>query len=479
MTDRERLHTTWVTSDRAVPARFVRPFLRFTKIEAAGGAVLLVAALVAIAWANAPFGETYRQFWETHLDLVVGPLHFSETLKDIVNDALMAVFFFVVGMEIKRELVVGELNDVRRAALPAVAALGGMVAPALIYLAFASGAGGEAAQGWGIPMATDIAFSVGVISLLGTRVSVSAKLFLLALAIADDIGAIAVIAVFYTSDLAFGWLVAAVVGLGLVYVAQRVNIRSIPFYVVLGALIWLFVFESGVHATLAGVALGLMTPVHAYYSDEEFKRRGTWILSRFEMDSASPRARERIDADALELSTIAKESVAPLDRLERSLHPWSSFLIVPVFALANAGVRFVEIDVAGAVTSPVALGVAFGLVIGKVLGITGATVLAVRLGIGALPRRTSWRQVVGLGALAGIGFTVSLFITELAFTGEEFTDAAKLGIFIGSTVAGVAGYLLLRSSPTPEEELAAARRTMHLDEYAYEDDAPVDASPAE
>ena len=480
MIDEQRpLHTTWVSSDRIVPARFVRPFLRFTHVEAAGGVVLLVAALVAIAWANAPFGETYRQFWETHLDLTIGPIHFAESLKDLVNDALMAIFFFVVGLEIKRELVVGELNDIRRAALPAVAALGGMVAPALIYLAFASGAGGEAAQGWGIPMATDIAFSVGVISLLGTRVSVGAKLFLLALAIADDIGAIVVIAVFYTSDLAIGWLVAGVAGLGLVYLAQRVNIRSIPFYVVLGSTIWLFVFESGVHATLAGVALGLMTPVRSYYSDPEFRRRGTWILSRFDMDAASPRARERIDDDALELSTIAKESVSPLDRLERTLHPWSSFLIVPLFALANAGVRFADIDVAAAVTSAVSLGVAFGLVVGKVAGITGATIIAVRLGIGTLPRRTSWRQVFGLAALAGIGFTVSLFITELAFTGEEFTDAAKIGIFIGSTVAGVAGYLLLRSSPTPEEELAEARRSMHLDEYAYEDDAVTDAGPGD
>jgi Na+:H+ antiporter, NhaA family len=248
--EHQRLRATRLTSERAVPARFVGPLLRFTEIEAAGGAVLLVAALVAMACANAPLGETYTQFWETHLDLTLGPLHSSETLNDLVNDALMAVFFFVVGLEIKRELVVGELDDARRAALPAVAALSGMIAPALTYLAFASG--GEAARGWGIPMATDIALSVGVISLLGTRVSVGAKLFLLALAIADDIGAIAVIAVFCTTNLAMGWLVAAIVGLGLVFVARRVNVRSIPFSVVLGSLVWLFVFESGVHATLAG-----------------------------------------------------------------------------------------------------------------------------------------------------------------------------------------------------------------------------------
>lgn len=475
----ERVHRTWLTSEAALPAKFVRPLLRFTEVEAAGGFVILAAAIVALAWANAPFGETYATFWETPLDAMIGGFHIEESLKEIVNDGLMAIFFFVVGLEIKRELVVGELNDVRRAALPAVAALGGMIAPALIYLAFASGAGGEATQGWGIPMATDIAFSIGVVALLGSRVSIGAKLFLLALAIADDIGAIAVIAIFYTDDLNLLWLAGALVLLAVVWRARQRQIRAIPFYVLLGFAIWFCLLESGVHATVAGVTLGLMTPVHAYYTDEQFRQRSRWILARYDMDAASPRARERIDADALELAAIARESVSPLDRLERALHPWSSFLIVPIFALANAGVRFVDTDLGSLATSPVTLGVAFGLVIGKVFGISAATVLAVRLGIGALPRRTSWRQVVGLGALAGIGFTVSLFITELAFTSEALSDAAKLGIFIGSTVAGVAGYLLLRSSPTPEEELAAARRTMHLDEYAYEDDATSAEAPAD
>ncbi len=470
MADEERLHRTWVYSDGTVPTRFVRPLLRFTHIEAAGGGVLLVAAILAVVWANAPFGESYTTFWETHLLIELGPFHLEESLKHFVNDGLMAIFFFVVGLEIKRELVVGELNDRRRAALPALAALGGMVVPALIYVAFNVGTGGEATRGWGIPMATDIAFSIGVISLLGSRVSVNAKLFLLALAIADDIGAIAVIAIFYTSDLNLGWLVAGLVGLGAVYVAQRVNIRSIGFYVVLGAATWFFVLESGVHATLAGVALGLMTPVHAYYSDEQFRQRVQWILNRYDMDAASPRARERLDADALEASAISRESVSPLDRLERTLHPWSSFVIVPVFALANAGVRFVDVNVVDAATSSVALGIAFGLVIGKIVGITGATVLAVRLGIGVLPRRTTWRQVVGLAALAGIGFTVSLFITELAFTSAELTDSAKIGVFVGSAVAGAIGTLLLRSSPTPQQEIERARAEMGLDDMEYETD---------
>lgn len=463
--DNERLHRTWVDSDRAVPARFVRPLLRFTHVEAAGGGVLLVAAIVAIAWANAPFGESYATFWDTHLTVDLGPLHFDESLKHVVNDALMVIFFFVVGLEIKRELVVGELNELRRAALPAIAALGGMAVPALIYVAFNIGTGGEASQGWGIPMATDIAFSIGVVSLLGSRVSVNAKLFLLALAIADDIGAIAVIAIFYTSDLAFGWLLAAVLGLLVVYGAQRAQVRSISFYVVVGAFVWLFTLESGVHATLAGVALGLMTPADAYYSDGQFRQRVQWILNRFEMDAASPRARERLDEDALEASAIARESVSPLDRLERSLHPWSSFVIVPIFALANAGVRFVDINVVNAATSSVALGVSLGLVAGKIIGITGATVIAVRLGIGVLPRRTTWRQVVGLSALAGIGFTVSLFIAELAFTDGALIDSAKIGIFVGSAIAGLIGFAVLRGSPTPQEEIDASRKRMQLDSY--------------
>lgn len=446
------LHETWVSSGRAVPSRFVRPLLRFTHIEASGGVVLLVAAVVALAWANAPFGESYQRFWDTHVNLTIGGFHLEESLKGLVNDALMAVFFFVVGLEIKRELAVGELNDPRRAALPAVAALGGVILPALIYLAITSGAGAEATRGWGIPMATDIAFSVGVLALLGSRVSVGAKLFLLALAIADDIIAIAVIAVFYTSDLSIGWLALGVVALVGVGLASRAGVRSIGFYVVAGIAIWFFVFESGVHATLAGVALGFITPARPWYTDETYRRRARSIIDRYDIDNVLPRRRERIDQHALDLSSIARESVAPLDRLKTALHPWSSFVIVPLFALANAGVRFTDIDVGAAVTSFVSVGVAAGLVVGKAVGITLATWVAVRAGLGRLPARTPWIQIVGLAALAGIGFTVSLFITELAFTTPALSDQAKIGIFIGSTAAGVIGWLLLRSGRTPEED---------------------------
>ena len=454
----ERVHETWIHSDRRIPRGFVRPIMRFTQIEASSGSILLIAAVVALIWANAPFGESYKEFWETHLHLEVGPLHFEESLKHIVNDALMVIFFFVVGLEIKRELVVGELRDPKKAALPAIAALGGMLFPAAIYLMFVAGQGGEATNGWAIPMATDIAFSIGVISLLGSRVSTGAKLFLLALAIADDIGAILVIAVFYTSDLALGWLGAGIVGLVVVYIAQRVGIRSMLFYGVAGVVVWFFIFESGVHATLAGVALGLMCPVFPLYSEDDYHRRSSWILGRFDMNRAAPNHRERLDYDAMQMVAVARESIAPLDRLEHALTPWSSFVVVPLFALANAGVRFADFEsgVGEAVTSPIALGVGLGLLVGKLFGISLATWVAVRLGMGKLPSRTGWSQVVGLAGLAGIGFTVSLFVTELAFEDAGLADAAKIGIFIGSTLAGIIGYTMLRRSKTPEEMTAAA-----------------------
>lgn len=448
--DTDRVHETWLTSDRPVPTRFMRPLLRFTRVEAAGGVVLIISAVVALIWANG-FGHSYEDFWDTNVGFEIASFEFAEPLKAIVNDALMAIFFFVVGLEIKRELAVGDLRDPKTAALPAFAALGGMVLPALLYVVLASGAGGEASRGWGIPMATDIAFTVGILSLLGKRVSVQAKLFLLSLAIADDIGAIAVIAIFYTADLSLGWLLGAIAMLAVIYGASRIGIRSLGFYVVAGVATWFLVFESGVHATLAGVALGFLTPVRAWYSDGDYYRRSKWILGRYEMDVAAPRRRERLDQSALDLAHVARESVSPLDRLERRLHPLSSFVIVPIFALANAGVRFVDIDVAAAVTSEVAVGVAVGLVIGKLVGISGATWLAVRFGVGKLPRNTNWPQIVGLAALAGVGFTVSLFITELAFTTAAFVDRAKIGIFLGSTVAGLLGYYLLRNTTCAEE----------------------------
>lgn len=266
-------HPTWANSNRFVPRVFVRPFLRFSQVEAASGFALLSAAAIALVWANSPWSDLYRQlFQELSLEITFGPIHLNESVGQLINDGLMAIFFFVVGLEIKRQLVLGELRHPKAAALPVLAALGGMAVPALVYTLVASGAGGEAARGWGVPMATDIAFAVGLIALLGRRVPASGKLFLLALAIADDIGAIAVIAVFYTSDVEMAWLGGAVVAMLVTAVAQRAGIRSLLFYGPVALVVWYAMLESGVHATLAGVALGLLTPARAMYSAEELIR---------------------------------------------------------------------------------------------------------------------------------------------------------------------------------------------------------------
>jgi len=443
--DTEPLHRTWLHSDRLIPRRFVRPALAFTHTEASGGIVLLAATVLALIWANSAWGASYFTFWDTSFTIEVGAFHFDETLKLIVNDGLMAIFFFVVGLEIKRELTVGELNTARKASLPALAALGGMIVPALIYLAFVvTGGPADAVNGWGIPMATDIAFSVGVIALLGTRVPVGAKMFLLALAIVDDIGAILVIAIFYTDDLSFTWLAIALAVIALMLVARKAGIRSVAFYLPLAIIVWFGFLESGVHATIAGVILGLSAPARSYYSDIDFRRRAGWILDRWDRDAVAPSAHARLDEDAIELAAIARESVSPLERWERVLHPWSSFIIIPLFALANAGVRFVGIDVGAAILNPVSLGVSVGLVIGKPVGVTIATLLGLKLKIGQLPRHVTFKHVIGVGLLAGVGFTVSLFIAELAFRSSAeahlFADEAKIGIFLGSLLAGIIGY---------------------------------------
>ncbi|HET9260805.1 MAG TPA: Na+/H+ antiporter NhaA, partial [Acidimicrobiia bacterium] len=336
----------------------------------------------------------------------------------------------------------GDLRDPKAAALPVLAALGGMVVPALVYLFF--NAGTAAGHGWGIPMATDIAFAVGIVALLGSRVPPGAKLFLLAVAIADDIGAIAVIAIFYTTDLNGFYLAAAVFGLILVWVASKVHVRAMWFYVPTAFLIWYFMLESGVHATLAGVALGFLTPARPYYTPKEFDERARAILDQYDPDDITDlHAQEHADHEALLLSDIASESVSPLNRMEHKLVAWSSFVIVPIFALANAGVDFRDISITEALTSNIALGVAAGLVIGKIVGISLASLGAVRFGLGKLPPGTTWAHVVGLAAVAGIGFTVALFVAGLAFEDPEFADLAKVGIFSGSIVAGIIGSIVL------------------------------------
>jgi Na+:H+ antiporter, NhaA family len=425
------LSHSWLASDRPVPRLIARPMRRFLDTEAAGGVVLLAATLVALITANSPFGDHYERIWSTRIGVEVGGLSLSEDLRHWINDGLMAIFFFVVGLEIKRELIAGELRTARRAALPAIAALGGMVVPALIYVAFNAGG---AVQGWGVPMATDIAFAVGVLALLGRDCPPALKVLLLSVAIVDDIGAIFVIAAFYTDEIQVAWLVGASTLTGLTVAMRRLSVWWTPAYVIVGSAVWLATLQSGIHATIAGVVLGLLAP--ALPADRE---------GAGDALSEAGRLSEDPDPESIKRTTVqAQELVSVAERLEHSLHPWSSFLIVPVFALANAGVRLSIDGVGAAFSSRVFSGIVLGLVVGKLVGITAAAWLAVRLRIGALPEGLGWRHVVGCGAVAGIGFTVALFIAELAFGGGDAADEAKVGILVASVLAASLGTLLLR-----------------------------------
>jgi Na+:H+ antiporter, NhaA family len=409
--------------------RLIRPLVDFLHTEAAGGVALVAAGVVALVWANSPWDASYDDLWTTHLAVALGDWELDLDLRDWINDGLMVLFFFVVGLEIKRELVEGELREPRRAALPVWAALGGMVVPALIYAAF--NAGGEGSEGWGIPMATDIAVAVGVLSLMGSRVSPSLKLFLLALAIVDDIGAIVVIAVFYTDDIGGEALLAAAGLVVIVAAMRRAGVTSIAPYAVVGAGLWLALHESGVHATLAGVVLGLMTPTQPIRHPEFVDAGELADVSSYEA--------------ARQTATAARESVSVVEWLEHQLHPWTGFVIVPLFVLANAGVPLSGAAVSDALRSPVAGGIVVGLVVGKFVGVAGFTWLAARLRMARLPDDATWSGILGVSALAGIGFTVSIFITDLAFGGTALVDQAKIAILAASVLAAASGSALLVS----------------------------------
>ncbi len=389
MTMRGRIHA---------PAEFLRT-------EASAGRLLLAAGTLALVWANLP-GDSYRDLWSRELTLGFGRAAVTESIRDWVNDGLMTLFFFLAGLEIKRELVTGELRDRRAALLPVAGALGGMIVPALLYLAVAPA--GEAGRGWGIPMATDIAFAVGVVTLLGSRVPSGVRLFLLTLAIADDIGAIVVIAFFYAEGLSGWWILGAIAGLAVVAALRASGVSHPAAVVIPGVAVWFATLQSGIHPAIAGVTLGLLT-------------RATPAGGR-----------------------------AVLEDLETRLHPWVSFGIVPLFALANAGVVLSAGGIRDALQSRVTGGIVLGLVLGKTVGITGAVALALRVRAGRLPAGMTMRHVAGAAALGGIGFTVSLFMTTLAFESARFIDQAKIGIIAGSLAAGILGFLLLaRASRDP------------------------------
>ncbi len=423
--------------------KLTRPFVLFTHLQASSGAVLLAATAIALILANTDLAHEYASLWSREFTIGFTGAKLSYPLWYWINDGLMTIFFFVIGLEIKRELMWGELRDRRNVVLPAVAALGGVIVPIAIYLVLESSMPGRG--GWAVPMATDIAFVVGVLAVLGARVPPGLKVFMLSLAIIDDLAAVIVIALVFSSAINVGWLVGAVVGLLVVAILNRIGVRRISIYVAVGAAVWFCTLEAGIHPTVAGVLLGLMTPASAWIGDKALVDV---------IDASLPQLRgtdgpstERVEA-AETLAFAATESVSPLARLEHALHAWVVFVIMPVFALANAGVLFST----SGLGEPVAVAVTAGLVFGKPIGITGAAWLAIKLKLASLPDGTSWSMLIGASLLGGIGFTMALFIASLSLDGP-LLEAAKSGILVGSAISLVCGFGVLA--------LAVRRRSSH------------------
>ena len=432
--------------------RLLKPFALFAKQASAGGIVLLACALIAMLWANSPLGEYYFRLWSTPVEVRFGNLiDIDKPLLLWINDGLMAVFFFLVGMEIKRELLVGELRSPRKAALSMAAALGGMVVPALVYVALNWGT--PEIRGWGVPMATDIAFALGALALLGTRAPLALKVFLTALAIVDDLGAVLVIAIFYTENLKVDALLYSFLFWGAMIAMNRLGVRNALIYFLVSLGMWFFMLKSGVHATVAGVLGAFAIPVRSRIDPELFIARVREYLNQFDQPTAertiilSPEQQSAVEA--IEREALRVQS--PLQRLEHQLHYFVALFVMPVFALANAGVALGGEDGLNW-TSRVIWGIALGLLVGKPLGIALFSWLAVRLRLAQLPQGINFVHIVGVGFLGGIGFTMALFIAGLAFRGDEL-NYAKLGILAGSALAGAIGFMMLRIWTKPQPYL--------------------------
>ncbi len=436
---------TWIGSDRLLARGFARPIARFLTIEAAGGLLLLAGALIAVIWANSPWASSYEALWHTEVGIEFGSFSLQMGLLEWVNDAAMALFFFVVGMEIKREMVSGELRDPRAAALPVIAAVGGMLVPAAIY--FSLNHGTDGASGWGIPMATDIAFAVGIVSLMGRRVPTGLKLFLLTLAVADDLGAIGVIAFAYSDGLAWTWLAGAIAIFAGAYLLRRAHVWYLPVYVVLGAIAWYCMFRSGVHATITGVVFGFLTPTSPLRTDLDAEAIADRLENQPELTAADVRAA------AFEI----REAVPVNERITDALHPWTSYVIVPIFALANAGVALSADALSAAFTSTVTLGVLLGLVVGKTVGVTVAALLARASGLARFPAGMNLWSLVGIAMAGGIGFTVAIFVTGISLDAPLLQEEAKIGIFAASFLAAGLSAIVLSIAHKRETpaELAA------------------------
>jgi Na+:H+ antiporter, NhaA family len=418
---------------------------RFLHVEALSGIVLLISTATALIWANSQAAHSYHAFWEAHVALSIGNFSISQSVHFLVNDGLMTIFFLVVGLEIRREMHEGALATIRLAALPLAAALGGVLAPALIYSMMNTEP--TLRVGWAVPTATDIAFAVGVLALLGKSVPANLRVLLLALAVIDDIAAIVVIALFYSEGVRGSGLMIAALGILLVVLFQRAGIRAALAYAIPGAIVWIGALHSGVHPTLAGVILGLLTPVHTVRDREQARSAVTSALDEFGA-RASTRDVHALPPMLRQMRDAQREVLPPVTRVQMALHPWVAFGIMPLFALANAGISFSELDVSGASAQSLATGIIAALVLGKILGIVLGSWMLVRTGLGELPEGVTWRGVTLVGCLGGIGFTMAIFIAGLAFSDAQLLGAAKLGVLVGSGVAAVIalsiGHLLLR-----------------------------------
>jgi Na+:H+ antiporter, NhaA family len=425
--------------------RLLKPIHRFIHQEFTGGIVLFVAVIIAVVWANSSWHESYHHLWDTKLAVSFGGSGLDVPLHTWINDGLMALFFFVIGLELKREFMAGELSSLKKASLPMVAALGGMLVPALIYSLMNIGT--TSTNGWGIPMATDIAFALALLSLAGKNIPSSLKVFLSALAVADDLGAVLVIALFYTASISFIPLIIGGCLLIVLVLGNASGIRSTLFYLLVGIAVWLCFLYSGVHATIAGVLVAFTIPARTKINEEEYVSCLNAYAKQFEQEipldgSLTTTEQHRTIEKIKQLSLDAE---TPLQKIEYSLHPWVAFAIMPIFALANAGI-VINSDFFKALVNPVSAGVAIGLLLGKFVGVFLFTWLMVRLKISSLPEFATWRHIAGVAMLAGVGFTMSLFITELAFQSEEMINQSKYGILISSIVAGISGILVLKSA---------------------------------
>ncbi|MXR67921.1 Na+/H+ antiporter NhaA [Shewanella insulae] len=418
--------------------RLTTPFMRFLHIESAGGAILLFFTVAALVLSNSPLADAFEHVWEIKAGLHFGSFEFARSLREWINDCLMTLFFFLVALELKRELVLGELNKPRMAALSIAAALGGMIVPAAIYLALQSGQPSQ--HGWGTVMATDTAFVIGCLALLGSRIPQSLRVFMLSLAIVDDIGAILVVAIGYSSDIAWWPLSIATLGLVIIRAMAMLGFRGFPLYFLVGMVIWLAVDASGIHATITGVMLGLMTPARRWVSDERLYAILGQVIAHPASNEGSGDTKDRQTLQMAEIA--ARETLSPVERLEIALHPWVGFVIMPLFAFANAGLPLAFSDFGSSLTMAIFL----GFVLGKPIGILLFSWLAVRSHIGILPEELSWRLLLGGSLLAGIGFTMALFIANMAFS-DNLIDNAKMGIFLASIFSAVAGLSLLTWSP--------------------------------